>query len=93
MVPKFLVERFPDIATSLRTAERLIGEFKTAKGVIESCYAFGGLKTVSFSRPKQRFPSTALAFRRFSVLSTGAGDPELSFPSRARTNELREIDT
>jgi hypothetical protein len=33
LVPKFLVERFPDIATSLRTAERLIGEFKTAKAI------------------------------------------------------------
>jgi hypothetical protein len=62
LVPKFLFENFPEIATSLRTAERLIGEFKTAKVVIESCYDFSGLKTVSFSRPKQRFPSTALVF-------------------------------
>jgi hypothetical protein len=30
--------------------------------VIESCYEVGGLKTISFSRPKQRFPSTALIF-------------------------------
>ena len=62
LVPQFLCEKFPEIATSVRTAERLVSEFKTAKLVIESYYEFGGLKTVSFSRPKQRFPSTALVF-------------------------------
>lgn len=59
---EFIAAQAPHIATSERTAKRLIAEFKRAKSQIEYYLSVGPFKSVKFWLPKQRRPSVAAFF-------------------------------
>jgi hypothetical protein len=62
LVPDFLTEHAADIATSRRTAERLITEFKTANPQYVFILRSGGFKSAKFWTLKQRRPSLVAFF-------------------------------
>ena len=68
--PEFLAEQVPHIATSVRTAKRLVAEIKRATSQIEFYLSFGPFKQANYWLAGQRRPSTAMFF---ATAGNGAG--------------------
>lgn len=68
--PEFLAEQAPHIATSVRTAKRLVAEINRATSQIELYLSFGPFKPANYWLAGQRRPSTAMFF---ATAGNGAG--------------------